>query len=260
MSMNNLYGRSNLDGSANCFGYSYATRVAGTEVTPISYSVPCTVASGFHSAHYAANHYSQMNDCASISQNFCTTLRSLPKSYSCQQSTPYILPTISYYNGVSDLHRHESMEGQLDRTSSNDFPSSNADIDLILEKQREPIVGLVIEDVFVLPSKFQAKSTSDQVEGENERSITINDFIPVRSSNLVDPEESCNTTIHVDTEFSGDSANDQDQSTVNEGRLEFAGNPMNIRSKLTWTRASSRGRRSWFDHLTPSQPMATRSS
>jgi hypothetical protein len=53
------------------------------------------------------------------------------------------------------------MEGQLDRMSNKDFPSRNADIDLILEKQREPIVGLVIEDVFVLPSKFQAKSTSD---------------------------------------------------------------------------------------------------
>jgi hypothetical protein len=25
MSMNDLYGRSNLDGSVNCFGYSYAT-------------------------------------------------------------------------------------------------------------------------------------------------------------------------------------------------------------------------------------------
>jgi hypothetical protein len=48
MSMNDLYDRSNFDGSANCFGYSYATREARSEVTPISYQVPCTVASGFH--------------------------------------------------------------------------------------------------------------------------------------------------------------------------------------------------------------------
>jgi hypothetical protein len=68
-----------------------------------------------------------------------------------------MLATISYYNGVSDLHRHESIEGQLDRMSSKDIPSSNAGIDLVLEKQREPIVGLVIEDIFVLPSEFQAK-------------------------------------------------------------------------------------------------------
>jgi hypothetical protein len=168
-----------MDGSTNCFGYSYVTWVARTEVTPISYSVPCIVASGFQSAHYAANHYSQMNSCASTSQNFCTTPRSLPESYSCQPSTPYVLSTISYYNGVSDLHRHESMEGQLDRTSNKDFPSSNAYIDLVLGKQREPIVGLVIEDVFALPSEFQAKSTSDQVEGENEQSITIDGFTPV---------------------------------------------------------------------------------
>jgi hypothetical protein len=47
-----------------------------------------------------------------------------------------MLATISYYNGVSDLHRHESMEGQLDTTSNKDFPSSNACIDLILLKQR----------------------------------------------------------------------------------------------------------------------------
>jgi hypothetical protein len=46
------------------------------------------------------------------------------------------------------------MEEQLYRTSSEDSPSSNAGIDLLLEKQRETIVGLVIEDVFVLPSKF----------------------------------------------------------------------------------------------------------
>jgi hypothetical protein len=72
-----------------------------------------------------------------------------------------MLPTISYYNDVSDMHRHESMEGQLDRTSNKDFPSSNADIDLIFEKQKEPIVGLVIEDVFVLPFEFEAKSTID---------------------------------------------------------------------------------------------------
>jgi hypothetical protein len=67
MPMNNLYGRSNLDGSVNCFGYSYTMRVTRIEVTPISYSVLCTVASGFHSAHYVANHYSQINDCASTS-------------------------------------------------------------------------------------------------------------------------------------------------------------------------------------------------
>jgi hypothetical protein len=225
MPMNDLYGRSNLDGSANCFGYSYPTRVARSEVTLISYQVPCTMASGFHSAQYVANHYSQMNDCASTSQKLCTTPRSLPKSYSCQPSTPYMLPTISYYNGVSDLHRHESKEGQLDRTSSKDFPSSNADIDLVLEKQREPIVGLVIEDIFVLPSKFQAKSTIDQAEGENERSITIDGFIPVRSSNLADLEENCNTMVHANVEFSGDSTNDQVQSTINEGQLEFAKNP-----------------------------------
>jgi hypothetical protein len=123
MPMNDLYGRRNLDGSTNCFGYSYATQVARTEVTCISYLVPCTVASGFHSAQYDTNHYSQMNDYASTnlpldnaqaysmtSQNFCTALRSLPESYSCQPNTPYILPTTSYYNGVSDLHRHKSME------------------------------------------------------------------------------------------------------------------------------------------------------
>jgi hypothetical protein len=62
-----------------------------------------------------------------------------------------MLSTISYYNGISDLHRHECMEGQLDRTSSKDSPISNAGIDLVLEKQKDPIVGLVIEDVFVLP-------------------------------------------------------------------------------------------------------------
>jgi hypothetical protein len=72
-----------------------------------------------------------------------------------------MLPTISYYNGVSDLHRHKTMEEQLDRTSSKDSPSSNAGIDPVLEEQREPIAGLVIEDVFVLPSEFQAKLTSD---------------------------------------------------------------------------------------------------
>jgi hypothetical protein len=168
MPMNNLYSRSNLDGLANCFGYSYATRVASTKVTPISYPVPCTVASGFHSVQYAANHYSQMNDYTSTnvpldnaqaysmtSQKFCTILHSWPESYSCQPNTPYMLSTTSYYNVVSDLHRHESMEGQLDRTSSKDSPSSNAGIDLVLEKQMEKIVGLVIEDVFMLPSEFR---------------------------------------------------------------------------------------------------------
>jgi hypothetical protein len=67
MLMNDLYGQSNLDGSTNCFGYSYATRVFRIEVTPISYPVLCKVASGFHLAQYVANHYSQMNDCASTS-------------------------------------------------------------------------------------------------------------------------------------------------------------------------------------------------
>jgi hypothetical protein len=52
-----------------------------------------------------------------------------------------MIPTISYYNDVSDLHRHESMEEQLDRVSNKDSPSSNAGIALVLEKQREPIVG-----------------------------------------------------------------------------------------------------------------------
>jgi hypothetical protein len=60
------------------------------------------------------------------------------------------------------------MEEQLDRTSNKDSPSSNTCIDFVLEEQREPIVGLVIEDVFVLPYKFQARWTSDQPEGENE--------------------------------------------------------------------------------------------
>jgi hypothetical protein len=69
------------------------------------------------------------------------------------------------------------MEEQLDRTSSKDSPSSNAGIDLVLEEQREPIAGLVIEDVFVLPSEFQAKLTSDQAEGKNERSVTIDGFV-----------------------------------------------------------------------------------
>jgi hypothetical protein len=136
-----------------------------------------------------------------------------------------MLPTISYYNGVSNLHRHESMEGQLDRTSSKDSPSSNADIDLVLEKQRESIVGLVIDDAFVLPSEFQANSTSHQDKGENERPVTIDGFILVRSSNLAVPKESCNTTVHVDAEFLGDSTNDQVQSVINEGLLEFAENP-----------------------------------
>jgi hypothetical protein len=45
--------------------------------------------------------------------------------------------------------------------SSKDSPSSNAAIDLVLEEQRELIAGLVIEEVFVLPSEFQAKSTSN---------------------------------------------------------------------------------------------------
>jgi hypothetical protein len=136
-----------------------------------------------------------------------------------------MLPTKSYYNGVSDLHRHESREGQLDRTSSKDFPSSNAGIDLILEKQRELTVGLLIEDAFELPYEFQAKLTSDQAKGESEWLITIDGFILVRSSNLADPKKSCNTTVHADAEFSGDSTNDQVQSVVNEGRLEFVESP-----------------------------------
>jgi hypothetical protein len=65
-----------------------------------------------------------------------------------------MLPTISFYNGVSDPYMHESMEGQLDITSSKGSPSSKVVIDLVLEKQRELIVGLVIEDVFVLLSEF----------------------------------------------------------------------------------------------------------
>jgi hypothetical protein len=149
MPMNDLYDRSNLDGSANCFGHSYATRVARTEVTPISYSVSCTVASGFHSTQYAANHYSQMNDYVSTnvplhnaqaynmtSQKICTAPCSLLESYSCQPNIPYMLPTISHYNNVSDLHKNRTMEEQLDRTSSKDSPSSNAGIDLVLEKAK----------------------------------------------------------------------------------------------------------------------------
>jgi hypothetical protein len=75
MSMNDLYGRINLDGSANYFGHSYATQVTRTEVTP--------------------NHYSQMNEYANAnvpsdntqaystpSQKFCTSPRSLLESYS----------------------------------------------------------------------------------------------------------------------------------------------------------------------------------
>jgi hypothetical protein len=65
MALNDLYDRSNLDGSTNCFGYFYATRVARTEVTSISYPVPCRVATGFDLAQYAANDHSQVNNCAS---------------------------------------------------------------------------------------------------------------------------------------------------------------------------------------------------
>jgi hypothetical protein len=158
-----------------------------------------------------------------FSQHFYTAPCSWQESYSCQPNTPYMLSTISYYNGVSDPHRNESMEGQLDKTFSKDSPSSNAYIDLILEKQREMIVGLVIEDVFVLPCEFQAKSTSDHAvgEGENERTITIDGFILVRSSNLTDPKESCNTAVHADAEFSGDSTNDQVQSAIKERQIEI---------------------------------------
>jgi hypothetical protein len=60
----------------------------------------------------------------------------------------------------------------------------------------------------VLPSEFQAKSTSDQAEGENERSVTTNGFIPVRSSNLTNLKENSNTVVHVDAEFSEDLTND----------------------------------------------------
>jgi hypothetical protein len=127
-----------------------------------------------------------------------------------------MLPTISYYNGVSDLHRHRTKEEKLDRTSSKDSPSSNVGIDLTLEEQREPIVELVIEDVFVLPYEFQAKSTSDQAEGENERPVTIDGFIPIRSSNFTDLEESSNIVVHADAKFSGGSTNDQVQSAINE--------------------------------------------
>jgi hypothetical protein len=162
---------------------------------------------------------------STTSQNFCIAPRSLPESYSCQLNTPYMLPTISNYNGVSDLNRLRTMEEQLDRTSSKDSPSSNAGIDLVLEKQRELIAGLVMEDVFVLPSEFQAKFTSDLAEEENERPVTIDGFVPVRSSNHSDPKESCNREVHDDAEFSGDSTNDQVQSTINEGRLKFTENP-----------------------------------
>jgi hypothetical protein len=120
------------------------------------------------------------------------------------------------------------MEGQLDRMPSKDSPSSSAGIDLVLEEQREPITELVIEVVFVLPYEFQAKSTSDQAdqaEGENERPVTIDSFILVRSSNLTDLKESSNIAVHADAEFLGDSTNDQVQSAINEGRLKFAENP-----------------------------------
>jgi hypothetical protein len=70
------------------------------------------------------------------SQYFSTAPRSLLESYSCQSNTPYMLLTILYYNGVSDMHRHKSMEGQLDRMSSKDPLSSNASIDLVLEKAK----------------------------------------------------------------------------------------------------------------------------
>jgi hypothetical protein len=50
---------------------------------------------------------------STTSQNFCTAPRSLPESYSCQSNTPYMLPTISYYNGVSDLHRHKKYGGAI---------------------------------------------------------------------------------------------------------------------------------------------------
>jgi hypothetical protein len=77
----------------------------------------------------------------------------------------------------------------------------------------------------VLPSEFQTKSISDQAEGENEWSVTIDCFVLVRSSNLTDPKENCNIAVHADAEFSGDSTNDRVQSAINEGRLKFAKNP-----------------------------------
>jgi hypothetical protein len=122
----------------------------------------------------------------------------------------------------------KSMEEQLDRMSSKDSPSSNAGIYLVLEKQREPIAGIVIEDVFiVLPSEFQAKSTSDQVkeERENERSVTLDGFVLVRSSNHTDPKESCNIAIHANAGFSGDLTNEHVQSAINEGQSKFAEDP-----------------------------------
>jgi hypothetical protein len=133
-----------------------------------------------------------------------------------------MMPTISCYNGVSDLHRHRTMEEQLDRMSNKDSPSSNAGIDLVLEEQREPIARLVIEDIFVLPYEFKAKSTSDQAKEENEQPITIDVFVLVKFSNLTDPKENCNTAVHADAEFSGDLTNDQVQSAINKGRLKFA--------------------------------------
>jgi hypothetical protein len=99
MSMNDLYGRSNSDDSANYFEHSYATQVTRMDVTLNSYPVPWTIASGFHSAQYAANHYSQMNEYTSTnvpsnntqaystpSQKICTALRSLPESYSAEHT------------------------------------------------------------------------------------------------------------------------------------------------------------------------------
>jgi hypothetical protein len=74
----------------------------------------------------------------------------------------YIDNSMCLRSGISNVNnRHESIEEQFDRASDKDSPSSNAGIDLVLEKQGEPIVGLVIEDVFVLPSEFQDNSTID---------------------------------------------------------------------------------------------------
>jgi hypothetical protein len=55
--------------------------------------------------------------------------------------------------------------------------------------------------------------------------VTIDSFVPVRSSNLTDRKESCSTVVHANVEFSGYSTNDQVQSAINEGRLKFVENP-----------------------------------
>ena len=60
MPMNDLCGRSNSDSSANYFEQSYTTPIIRTEVIPNNYPTPCTVASGFHSAHYVTSYHGRM--------------------------------------------------------------------------------------------------------------------------------------------------------------------------------------------------------